>query len=118
MGEQKLMEKIRFNTDIDSASWSSMDNKWHLVTKSGSKFSCDVLFGCTGYYSYENPYEPKFPGQERFPGTIIHPQKWTEEQDKAIVGKKVALIGSGPEFRILCQGQGHPAQAGGQSSLE
>ena len=51
--EQGLMEKIRFNTDIASASWSSLDNKWHLVTKSGAKFSCDVLFGCTGYYSYE-----------------------------------------------------------------
>jgi len=93
--EQGLMEKIRFNTDIDSASWSSVDNKWHLVTKSGAKFSCDVLFGCTGYYSYENPYEPKFPGQERFPGPIVHPQKWTEEHDKTIVGKKVAMIGSG-----------------------
>jgi len=93
--EQGLMEKIRFNTDIASATWSSVDNKWHLVTKSGARFSCDVLFGCTGYYSYENPYEPKFPGQERFPGPIVHPQKWTEEHDKAIVGKKVAMIGSG-----------------------
>jgi len=93
--EQGLMEKIRFNTDIASATWSSVDNKWHLVTKSGARFSCDVLFGCTGYYSYENPYEPKFPGQERFAGPIIHPQKWTEKHDKAIVGKKVAMIGSG-----------------------
>ena len=93
--EQGLMEKIRFNTDIASASWSSLDNKWHLVTKSGARFSCDVLFGCTGYYSYETPYEPRFPGQERFPGPIVHPQKWTEEHDKAIVGKRVAMIGSG-----------------------
>merc|ERR1712223_184738 len=77
--EQGLMEKIRFNTDIGSASFASEDNKWHLVTKSGARFSCDVLFGCTGYYSYETPYEPKFPGQERFPGPIVHPQKWTED---------------------------------------
>ena len=35
-----------------------------------------MLFGCTGYYSYEKPYEPKFPGQENFPGPIVHPQKW------------------------------------------
>ena len=86
---------LRFNTDIESASFTSEDNKWHLVTKSGARFSCDVLFGCTGYYSYETPYEPKFPGQERFPGPIVHPQKWTEEHDKAIVGKRVAMIGSG-----------------------
>ena len=38
--------------------------------------SCNVLIGCTGYYSYENPHEPKFPGQENFPGPIVHPQKW------------------------------------------
>ena len=39
--EQGLMEKIRFNTDISSAGWSSVDNKWHLVTKSGAKFTCE-----------------------------------------------------------------------------
>ena len=93
--EHGLVEKIRFNTDISTAGWSSVDNKWHLVTKSGARFNCDVLFGCTGYYSYENPYQPKFPGQEKFPGPIIHPQKWTEEHNKTIVGKKVAIIGSG-----------------------
>ena len=86
---------LRFSTDIEFAGFTSEDNKWHLVTKSGARFSCDVLFGCTGYYSYETPFEPKFPGQDRFPGPIVHPQKWTEEHDKAIVGKKVAMIGSG-----------------------
>ena len=59
------------------------------------RYSCNVLFGCTGYYSYETPYEPGFPGQEEFKGKVIHPQKWTEEHDKEIVGKKVAIIGSG-----------------------
>ena len=59
------------------------------------RYSCNVLFGCTGYYSYETPYEPGFPGQEDFKGTVVHPQKWTEEHDKDIVGKKIAIIGSG-----------------------
>ena len=59
------------------------------------RYSCKFLFSCTGYYSYETPYEPRFPGQENFKGTIIHPQKWTAEHDKEIIGKKVALIGSG-----------------------
>ena len=54
-----------------------------------------MLFGCTGYYSYENPYQPHFPGQENFIGPIVHPQKWTEEHDQQILGKKVAIIGSG-----------------------
>ena len=54
-----------------------------------------MLFGCTGYYSYENPYQPHFSGQENFTGPIVHPQKWNEEHDQQILGKKVAIIGSG-----------------------
>ena len=60
--EQKLMEKIRFNVNVESASWDSGDNQWHLVTGSGERFRCNMLLGCTGYYSYENPYQPNFPG--------------------------------------------------------
>ena len=56
------MGKIRFNINVESASWDSGDNRWHLVTGSGERYSCDMLIGCTGYFSYENPYEPKFPG--------------------------------------------------------
>ena len=93
--EQCLLEKIKFNTDIVTAHWSSLDDKWHLLTKEGTKFSCNFLFGCTGYYSYENPYEPTFPGRERFCGPIVHPQRWMEVHDKMIVDKKVVLIGSG-----------------------
>ena len=93
--EEGIMEKIIFNTDIATAEWDSKDNLWHLVTDSGQKYSCDILFGCTGYYSYEKPFEPNFPGQENFPGKIVHPQKWTKEDDSEIIGKKVAIIGSG-----------------------
>ena len=93
--EQDIMGKIRFNVDVKSASWDSVDNRWHLVTGAGERYSCDMLIGCTGYFSYENPYEPKFPGQENFSGTIVHPQKWTPEHDRMIEGKRVALIGSG-----------------------
>ena len=93
--EQGIMKNIKFNTDIATAEWDSNDNLWHLVTASGLKYSCDVLFGCTGYYSYEKPFVANFPGQENFPGKIVHPQNWTKEDDKEIVGKKVAIIGSG-----------------------
>jgi len=93
--EQGIKRKIQFNTDIKTADWKSEDNRWHLETTTGEKYSCKVLFGCTGYYSYENPYEPTFPGQENFPGVIVHPQKWTPEHDTMIKGKRVAMIGSG-----------------------
>jgi len=93
--EQDIMKNIMFNTNITTAAWESANNRWHLDTTSGTKYSCNVLFGCSGYYSYETPYEPVFPGQEKFPGTIVHPQRWSAEHDDLIKGAKVALIGSG-----------------------
>ena len=36
---------------------------------------------------------PDFPGTERFPGQIVHPQNWTDDVDYA--GKRVVVIGSG-----------------------
>ena len=73
---QGILDNIIFNANVETAAFDSSDNRWHLVTGEGLKYSCDMLFGCTGYFSYENPYEPKFPRQENFPGPIVHPQKW------------------------------------------
>ena len=44
-------------------------------------------------------YTPEFAGQERFRGTIIHPQKWPEDLDYA--GKQVVVIGSGATAMTL-----------------
>ena len=93
--EQGILKHVNFHTDVASATWESSDNLWHLTTAMGKKYSCNVLFGCSGYYSYETPFEPTFPGQDKFSGTIVHPQKWTAEHDNKVVGAKVALIGSG-----------------------
>lgn len=93
--EQNLMKKMRFKTDIAVAEFTSSDNRWHLTTTDGQKYSCNVLFGCMGYYSYENPHQPTFPGQDRFQGRIVHPQLWDEDCDQQIKDAKVALVGSG-----------------------
>ena len=93
--EQGLREMIKLNTNIETAEFSSQDNRWHLTTSQGEKFSCSFLIGCMGYYSYENPFTPHLPGQETFQGRIVHPQVWTEECDELIKGAKVAMIGSG-----------------------
>ena len=109
--EQELTNRIRFNTDISSAAWDSAEQRWLLTTQSGQQYSCGVLFGCTGYYrsasftflplyfyldnSYETPYEPGFPGQNRFPGRVVHPQHWNAQCDEESKDKNVAIIGSG-----------------------
>ena len=57
------------------------------------RFTCNFLFMCSGYYSYESGYSPEFPGAKDFAGRIVHPQKWTDDIEYA--GKRVVVIGSG-----------------------
>jgi len=88
---------IRFRQRVLSASWSSETLQWTLQTGSGdgavARYTCNFLYGCTGYYRYEAGYQPDFPGAERFRGRFVHPQHWPEDLDYA--AKKVVVIGSG-----------------------
>eukprot|EP00450_Noctiluca_scintillans_P037334 CAMPEP_0194543360 /NCGR_PEP_ID=MMETSP0253-20130528/85660_1 /TAXON_ID=2966 /ORGANISM="Noctiluca scintillans" /LENGTH=498 /DNA_ID=CAMNT_0039390113 /DNA_START=33 /DNA_END=1529 /DNA_ORIENTATION=- len=93
--QEHIMEKIKFNVDVASAQWTSSDNLWHLVTRNGDRYCSNFLLGSTGYYSYENPYIPEFPGREKYLGTLVHPQQWLPEHDHMIRGKKVVVVGSG-----------------------
>jgi monooxygenase len=89
---------IRYHHRVTAASWSSADARWTVDverTDTGETFqlTCGFLFGCTGYYRYDEGYTPDFEGTERFRGTIVHPQRWPEDLDYA--GKRVVVIGSG-----------------------
>ena len=75
--------KIRFRHRVTSASWSSADALWTVEAEHGEerepvRFTCNFLFGCTGYYDYANGYTPDFAGVEKFAGLIVHPQHWPE----------------------------------------
>jgi monooxygenase len=90
--------KIRFRHRVKSASWSSANALWSVELERGAereavRFTCNFLFGCTGYYDYANGYAPEFPGAEKFAGRIVHPQHWPQTLDYA--GKRVVVIGSG-----------------------
>ena len=90
--------KIRFKHQVQSASWSSRDARWTVEARRGPdhesvRFTCNFLYMCAGYYSYQGGYEPEFPGRARFTGRIVHPQHWTPDIDYA--GKRVVVIGSG-----------------------
>jgi cation diffusion facilitator CzcD-associated flavoprotein CzcO len=94
--EYEIDEKIRYNTRVKNASWSSEEALWTVEAEtetSTSYFTCGFLYLCTGYYDYESGYTPEWSGMDRFRGQIVHPQKWTE--DIEYVGKRVVVIGSG-----------------------
>ena len=89
---------IRFRHRVKRASWSSADALWTIEAERGAerepvRFTCNFLFGCTGYYDYAGGYAPAFAGAEKFRGRIIHPQQWPQALDYA--GKRVVVIGSG-----------------------
>ncbi|HEY7454645.1 MAG TPA: NAD(P)/FAD-dependent oxidoreductase [Thermoleophilaceae bacterium] len=91
-------EAIRFHHRVVRAEWSSEDARWSVEaerTDTGEQVSltCSFLYGCTGYYRYDQGFLPDFEGTERFEGTVVHPQHWPEGLDYA--GKRVVVIGSG-----------------------
>ena len=96
VGEYGLAEKIRFSHRVVAADWSSSDARWTLSVDEGGStkyMSCNVLFMCSGYYNYDEPYDAQIAGIEDFGGEVVHPQFWPEGLDYA--GKRVVVIGSG-----------------------
>jgi cation diffusion facilitator CzcD-associated flavoprotein CzcO len=94
--ESGVEERIRFGHRVLSAEWSSERARWSVHAERDGEpveLSCDFLYGCTGYYRYDQGYAPEFPGAERFEGEIVHPQHWPEGLDYE--GKRVVVIGSG-----------------------
>ena len=89
--EAGIREHIRFGAKVVSADWSA--GRWTLNIADGSQVTCSFLYACTGYFSYENGYQPEFPGEASFRGRLVHPQFWPD--DLAYEGKKVVVIGSG-----------------------
>jgi monooxygenase len=89
---------IRYQHRVLSAEWSTDESRWTVTvervdTGETVRMTAGFLYGCTGYYSYDRPYQPEFPGSDRFQGLIVHPQFWSDDIDYA--GKKVVVIGSG-----------------------
>ena len=95
--EYKLKEKIKFQHRVLAANYDSVQKKWIVEIEDANQkkqtWVANFVLGCTGYYNYDQGFQPDFPNQEAFKGQIIHPQFWPENLDYA--GKKVVIIGSG-----------------------
>ncbi|WP_445116715.1 flavin-containing monooxygenase [Acinetobacter sp. WZC-1] len=95
--EFQLHNKIHFKHRVLSANYDSSIKKWVVQIEDDQQqqqtWMANFVVGCTGYYNYDQGFQPNFPNQETFKGQLIHPQHWPEQLDYA--GKKVVIIGSG-----------------------
>jgi monooxygenase len=94
--EAGIDRHIRFGHKVVHAAWSSDDARWTVTAQHDGgevAFTAGFLFGCTGYYRYDEGYTPVLPGVADFAGPVIHPQHWPEDLDYQ--GKRVVVIGSG-----------------------
>lgn len=100
--EDKLEERIRFNTEVKKASWSSEESKWTLHCQFDGKdveYKGTFLLMCPGYYKHEEANTPHWEGFEKYKGKVIHPQMWPEDYD--YTGKRIIVIGSGATAATL-----------------
>jgi monooxygenase len=86
-------KKIRYNTRVQQARWSSETSRWTVALEGGTQLTCSFLHLCVGYYDYDAGYTPELAGRDQFRGRIVHPQHWTNDIEYA--NKRVIVIGSG-----------------------
>ncbi|MGX1618087.1 flavin-containing monooxygenase [Micromonospora chalcea] len=96
--EYDVERHIRFHHRVVRADWDSATARWTVHARRDDTgedvtLTCGFLFTNSGYYRYDEGYTPRFPGVERYAGTLVHPQHWPEHLDYA--GKRVVVIGSG-----------------------
>ena len=93
----RVRQHIRFGEKVLSADWRAAEARWHveLEDEAGARrtLTAGFLYLGSGYYDYDAPHDPEFPGREDFEGRIVHPQFWPDDLDYA--GKRVVVIGSG-----------------------
>ncbi|RXZ64192.1 flavin-containing monooxygenase [Pelagerythrobacter rhizovicinus] len=94
--ERGIRDKIRHGHKVLSADWRGDEARWHVTAElpdgTTTTFTASFLYLGSGYYDYDDPYDPGFDFGE-FQGQVVHPQFWPE--DLAYAGKKVVVIGSG-----------------------
>lgn len=93
-----ISNHIQYRRKVVQVHWSSDTNIYTLNvsdTKSEEilQYKCSFIFFCTGYYSYDKPYQPTFNNMSEYQGKVIHAQFFDNTIDYQ--DKKVIVVGSG-----------------------
>lgn len=95
--ENHLKQHIALGVKVISADWNHDSRSWNLAlsiteengAKNERRLRCSMLYMCSGYFSYDTPHDPKFPGFDKFKGLTLHPQFWPDPCPP-LQGKQVA----------------------------
>ncbi len=87
-----LRPLIRFNTRIDSASWSADRARWTVRTQDGLDWEARYLILATGSLSAAKP--PDIPGLDDFDGDVYFTSHWPAEAPD-FSGRRVGVVGTG-----------------------
>ena len=88
---------ICYDHKVIKAYWQEDSATWEITVlhndRSQTTYTTRFLFICSGYYDYDQGYDPLKEKASAFKGPVIHPQHWPEDLD--YTDKKVVVIGSG-----------------------
>jgi len=94
--EADIEKHIRFRHKVTAADFDSSTGIWTLTAETPdgqAHFTANFVLMAAGYYSYDNPHNPVFEGEESFKGKLFHAQFWPKDLDYR--GKRVVVVGSG-----------------------
>lgn len=86
-----LHSHIRFNQEVESASFDKVKALWTIKTLAGDVLEAHALISATGQLN--QPAYPRINGLDTFKGKVFHSARWDHSYD--LTDKKVAVIGTG-----------------------
>jgi cation diffusion facilitator CzcD-associated flavoprotein CzcO len=86
-----LLRHVRFHANLIHSQYDEARKVWIVTAQDGRVFEGEILISGMGGLS--NPATPALKGIEQFEGTTFHSATWNHDYD--LVGKRVAVIGSG-----------------------
>jgi cyclohexanone monooxygenase len=87
-----MRKHIRFNCRMERAQYDEQAGRWLIDCADTSQWSARYLLLAVGQLSA--PKAPRFEGQARFAGRVIHSAVWPKEPVD-FCGQRVAIIGTG-----------------------
>lgn len=90
-----IREHIRFNTDVEAATFNEADGRWRVAlrSKGGAAETVVVNAIISAVGQLNRPKWPDIPGRSRYRGIAFHSAEWQHQHD--LKGRNVLVIGTG-----------------------